>query len=474
MLHNPLIRTVVSVFLFFRILWSYVWFSLVTRPLTPVGERRAKAELLHEKNAAWLYESFVLLKGVYIKIGQFLSTQMALLPTAYLVEMTKVQDRVPVASTEAIRQRVLEEYGKEVEEVFSEFDPTPLACASIGQVHRVTLKDGRDAVIKVKYPGIDKFFQTDLAVIKALLPIFVRIIELAYYRETSGIDHRKTIGEFVKYIGMELDYRNEIKNHDHMRELLAEKREQGMVVIPELYHDHCQEAIICMEYIDAHKMMDWYGNGHVPAEKKDWIYRALLESSLYTIAHHGFFQADTHPGNYMVTDPAPEDPEAKATLVMLDFGCSKQLPERFRVGIVDVMNGYLTKQQDQITDALWDLGYRTKLYTKESLGVWVKYGVKVTDEIIKHFKDGTHLIDHLKDNLKEMTEEYIEIDQSHRADYIPEEYVMLGRALATPPIPIDKYQPRADLVGVAMPYISVLATKAAEERKKVAEQAASA
>ena len=468
MLHNRVIRTVVSVFLFMRILLSYVWFSLITRPLTPKAKRREKLEKVHAKNAAWLYFSFALLKGVYIKIGQFLSTQMALLPAVYLVEMTKMQDRLPRASTEAIRKRIVEAYGKSAEEMFARFDPEPLACASIGQVHRVKLKDGREAVIKCKYPGIDKFFQTDLYVIRGLMPLFVRIIELAYYHERSGIDHNATIGEFAKYIGLELDYRNECRNQQHMYDLLAEMRAKGQVIVPELYHELCTESIICMQYIEATKMVDWYANPRVPAPKKDWVYRCLLEASLYTIAHHGFFQADTHPGNFLVHDKNPESPDSKATLVMIDFGCSKQLPERFRIGIVDVINGYLTKQNDLVTNALWDLGYRTKLYTKDSLGVWVKYGTRVTDEILKHFRDGTHLIDHLKANLKEMTAEYIEIDQAHRADYIPEEYVMLGRALATPPIPIDKYQPRADIIAIVMPFMSVLAVKAQEDKKRLA------
>lgn len=460
-------RTIITTYLFARVLVSYVWFALITKTFTEKGKRRDALEEVHARNARRIYDSFVLLKGVYIKIGQFLSTQMALLPPIYLVEMTKMQDRVPRASTRQIRRRIREEFGKEIEDICLSFDTEPLACASIGQVHRCIFKDGRHGVMKIKYPGIDAKFHTDLNVINLMLPIFVRIIELAWYKEVSGIDHGKTIGEFVKYIRMELDYRNEIENHVRMRELLAAMREKGEIIIPELYPEYCTNAVIGMEFINGHKMMDWYSDPNVPGTKKDTLYKLLLNSMLHTITRHGFFQADTHPGNFMVYDKDPHNADCKPALVMIDFGCAKQLPENFRVGVVEIINGYLTKNPDQITNALWDLSYRTKLHTKESLREWAVYGMKVTDIVVKHFNDGSDLITHLKGNLRQMTEDFNAVDQNHRIDYIPEQYVMLGRILATPPIPIDKHQPKADLVQLIMPHMAVLTMAANEDKKRL-------
>ncbi len=459
-------RTIVTTLLFAQVLISYVWFALVSKPLTAKEKQQELIDQVHARNARRIYDSFVLLKGVYIKIGQFLSTQMALLPPVYLVEMTKMQDRVPRASVAQIRKRIIQEFGKPPEELLERFDLDPLACASIGQVHKVRFKGGRDGVLKIKYPGIDAKFHTDLNVINLMLPIFVRIIELAWYKEMSGIDHKKTIGEFVKYIRMELDYKNEIENHVKMRELLTDMRKQGSIIIPELLPEYCTNAIIGMEFIDGHKMMDWYSDSKVPGTKKDMVYRYLLDSSLYTITRHGFFQADTHPGNFMVFDKDPHNPDNKPALVMIDFGCAKQLPENFRIGVVEIINGYLTKNPDQITNALWDLDYRTKLHTKDSLKEWAIYGIKVTDIIVQHFNAGSDLIAHLKGNLRQMTDDFNAVDQNHRIDYIPEQYVMLGRILATPPIPIDKHQPKADLIGVIMPHMATLTMAANEDRKR--------
>ncbi|MEW6777089.1 MAG: AarF/UbiB family protein [Bdellovibrionota bacterium] len=467
MLHNRVIRSAVSVLLFARILLSYVWFGLVTQRRLPPGQemRRRRLERLHEINARRLYKYFVLLKGVYIKIGQFLSTQAALLPPAYLIEMVKMQDQNPVAQESAIRQRVEEEFGGPPEEVFQSFSFVPLACASIGQVHRATLKDGREAVIKVKYPGIDAFFFADLKVIQMMIPWFIRILEYGLYRGRTGINYITLIDEFVKYIGRELDYRNEAYNQKRMHEQLAGMQAKGMVYVPRLYTEYCRENVICMEYIEARKIVPWYVDPQVPSQKKDWVFRCMVECLFFTIAYHGFFQADTHPGNFMVLDAAPHSPEPAATLVMLDFGCTKDFPEGFRAGVVQVINGYLTKQYSQITEALWEQGFRTKLQTRESFDLWVRQGIKITDEILGFFRDGTDIIEHLRLNLAKMAAELWELNEQHRIAAVPEHYAMLGRVLATAPVPLERHMPKVDFLPIAMTYVSVLAGKAQAEKR---------
>lgn len=468
MLHNRIIRSVVSVVLFSRLLISYVWFGLVTQRLIPKGQglRREALDRLHAINAKRLYRYFVLLKGVYIKIGQFLSTQAAFLPPAYLVEMVKMQDQNPVASETAVRKRIEEEFGAAPEQVFDSFDRQPLACASIGQVHRVTLKDGRRAVIKVKYPGIDKFFFADLKVVRLMLPLFVKILEYGLYQEATGIDYDSLINEFVTYIGRELDYRNEVRNHRRMLQQLAGMQGKGMVRIPQLFEEHCRDSVICMEYIEAHKIVPWYVNGDVPPAKKNWIFRCLVECLFYTISYHGFFQADTHPGNFMVVDSDAGSPASKPVLIMLDFGCTKDFPEGFRAGVVQVINGYLTKQHHLITAALWDQGFRTSRQTIESLDLWVKEGIRTTDEILKFFSDGTDIIDHLRRNLAEMASEYLELHKEHRITSVPEHYALLARVLATAPVPLEKHMPKVDFLPIAMTYVAVLASKAQEDIQK--------
>lgn len=194
----------------------------------------------------------------------------------------------------------------------------------------------------------------------------------------------------------------------------------------------------------------------------------MVECLFYTIAYHGFFQADTHPGNFMVLDDDPENPDVPATLVMLDFGCTKDFPEGFRRGVVDVVNGYLTKTPEKITAALWEQGFRTKLQTLESLGLWVTQGVRITDEILGFFRDGTDIVDHLRHNLAEMASEFLELHDAHRIAAVPEHYALLARVIATAPVPLEEYMPQVDFLPIALTYVSVLANKAREDIPRAA------
>ncbi len=464
MLNNRLLRSAVAILLFARILWSYVVFGLFFMPRqkgTSDGRKslRIRLDKLHAKNAMRVYNAFSLLKGVYIKVGQFLSTQ-AMLPPQYLSEMVKMQDRVPVASTEAIHQRILEQYGKPVNEVFGEFDDEPLACASIGQVHRVKLLDGRDAVVKVKYPGIDKSFHNDLNLLKLMVPWFVRIIEIAFYRQKTGIDHRATIGEFVKYIRMELDYGNEVINH---RKMFAIMQDRDDIIIPRLNDSLCTSATICMEFIDAWKMHDFFTASDISDNLKNRAYSVLADSLLFQVSKYGFFQADTHPGNFLVKfDAAAEDPESTLKIVMLDFGCSKQLPNEFRQGILKAFQGFINRDAQMAAQAYWDMGFRTKQHTIDSLSNWAEFVFGIIAEVIELFAKGESLTDFMKNNMMSLSEKGYSLAQSDSIDNIPEEYIMFGRALATPPVPFDQFQPTTDLMAIAMPHIMYFSQPQAE------------
>lgn len=150
-----------------------------------------------------------------------------------------------------------------------------------------------------------------------------------------------------------------------------------------------------------------YGN---PAEER--VDKCRLESFCCTITHRGFFRSDTHPGNFLVKDAKPGDPDLPATFI----GCAglplhEAAHQEFRVGVVGIINGDLSHWPSQITDALWIPGYRTKQYTQDSLEAWVNYyGVEVTDPIVRHFNERLSVIDH-----------------------VPAEYVMLDRAPAPRP-----------------------------------------
>lgn len=448
LIENRLFRTALTVLLFLDILRSYIWFGLVTKRILRDGKlRRRRIHRLHEKNARRVYRAFIMLKGVYIKVGQFLSTQL-ILPPEYLAEMVKMQDRIPEASTESIQARILKEYGKPASEVFASFEGEPLACASIGQVHRVKLKDGRDAVLKVKYPGIDHSFLQDLKLLKSLVPLFIRVIEVVYYGARSGIDHKATVGEFVKYIRLELDYANEIENHKRMYAILKDYPGSS---VPRLIEELCTHSTICMEYIDGRKMFDLFTDPKISDEGKNEVYCKLAGALLYQISKYGFFQADTHPGNFLVIGE-----EGAFEVVFLDFGCAKQLPDVFRTEILKAIQGYINRDPRMSAQAYWDMGFRTKKKSIDSLVKWAEYVFGLVDVVLDHFQRGEALIGYLKENATTLMEESYALSHSDRIDYIPEEYIMFGRAIATPPVPFDRFQPKVDILALIMPHMANL------------------
>ncbi|RMF19618.1 MAG: AarF/ABC1/UbiB kinase family protein [Candidatus Dadabacteria bacterium] len=448
LVENSLFRPTVTIVLFARVLASYALYGLfVIRFTKDRKKRRQRMARVNAKNALRVYNAFVLLKGVYIKVGQFLSTQV-FLPPEFLREMVRMQDRVPRASAEAVRERIRQEFGKPAEALFTTFDEDPLATASIGQVHRVTMLDGRDAVIKVKYPGIDAKFHADLKLLKRMVPIFITIIERIYHGETTNIDHKATIGEFVKYIGLELDYRNEVENHKKMYAIMKDRDD---VIVPELYLDYCTDAIICMEYIDSYGMREFFESDEIPYEEKNRMYRITADTLLYQVSRYGFFQADTHPGNFLV-----KKDEDGYKLVMIDFGCAKQLPNEFRTGLLKSVQGYFNRDPEFSARAFWDMGFRTKQHTLESLTKWAEFVFEVVDQVIKLFESGDSIVRYIQKNMFELGEKAMELNTDDRIDYIPEEYIMFGRALSTPPIPFDQFQPTVDLKAIVLPHLMYL------------------
>lgn len=441
------IRVTVTVAVFAQVLLSYLWAGLVRRR-SPQALIRA-----HDRNGERLFRAFTRLRGVYIKVGQFLSTQVVVLPPPILQAMARMQDRVPEAHTDAIERRLVEAFG-DVDAVFSHFDRRPLATASIGQVHRATLRDGRDVVVKVRYPGVTRFFMSDLRVIEVLFPIFVAILERVFEGGRSGIDHRALIGELVTYLRNELNYVQERINHERMLEVTDDLNDDNLVV-PRLVPELCGSAVLVMDYVEGENLATWFLRDDVDHEAKEKLYASLFRASAHGVLRHGFFQADPHPGNFMAT------PDGR--LVMIDFGCAQQLPEQFHHGILDVIGGFMGDDTHKAARALWDLGFRTRAHTVESLEAWVSWGFAVIREVLEHFRNGDSFVRHLQDNVARYSGEVLRLADEHRLASVPETYVMLGRALVTPPVPYNRFQPRLDMMAIIMPYVFELSTRARSE-----------
>ena len=237
-------RFLKGLFIALRILISYKLAPLVGIFLSH-EMKTARLKGLHRKNAALIREKALEMKGVMIKVGQFLSSRKDFLPDEYIEELSELQDQVPPHDFDEIRQRIIDELGSSPEDIFAEFDKEPIAAASLGQVHRAVLKDGREAAVKVQYPGIEKIIETDIKMFEVLISLM---------RGKMGwINLRVLHEEFSRIVRGELDYVQEGKNAEKFRlNFSTDKR----VVIPQVYWEYSRRKVLTLEFVRGTKISE--------------------------------------------------------------------------------------------------------------------------------------------------------------------------------------------------------------------------
>jgi predicted unusual protein kinase regulating ubiquinone biosynthesis (AarF/ABC1/UbiB family) len=294
-----------------------------------------------------LYRSAVRLQGMLIKACQFIATRADVLPDAWVNTLSGLHDRVPPRPFAVIRERVERELGRPLDAVFAEFDPQPLASASLAQVHAARLLDGRRCAVKVQYPGIEGLVRADLRNIAVILRA------LAWLER--DFDFRVLMREAFKYIPMELDFEHEADNSETIARNLAARAD---VVVPRVYREFSTRRVLVMELIEGIKITDVAALDRAGIDKHA-VAQKLMEVFCEQVLRDGFFHADPHPGNVMV-QPGPR-------LVLLDFGLAKDFPPRFRDGIVRLTFSILTADNEGIAAAFEQLGFRTRDGSPETL-----------------------------------------------------------------------------------------------------------
>ncbi|MGA7761336.1 MAG: AarF/UbiB family protein [Candidatus Binataceae bacterium] len=294
-----------------------------------------------------LYRSAVRLQGMLIKACQFIATRADVLPDAWVDTLSGLHDHVPPRPFAAIRERVERELGRPLGAVFAEFDPRPLASASLAQVHAARLHDGRRCAVKVQYPGIEGIVRADLRNLAVILRV------LAWLEH--DFDFRVLMREAFKYIPMELDFEHEADNCETIARNLAMRAD---VVVPAVYREFSTRRVLVMELIEGIKITDVAALERAAIDKQA-VAQKLMEVFCEQVLRDGFFHADPHPGNVMV-QPGPR-------LVLLDFGLAKDFPPRFRDGIVRLTFSILTSDNAGIAAAFEQLGFRTRDGSPETL-----------------------------------------------------------------------------------------------------------
>jgi predicted unusual protein kinase regulating ubiquinone biosynthesis (AarF/ABC1/UbiB family) len=303
----------------------------------PTAERKAKRR---RARAIWIRETLLHLGPTFIKVGQFFSTRADLFPSEYVEELSKLQDRVPAFGYEQVAAIVQQELGKPIEQIYSYFDPTPLAAASLGQVHRAKLKTGEEVVVKVQRPGLTRLFTIDLEICRGIAEFF-------QYHTRWGGPGRDWIGiyeECRRTLWEEVDYLNEGRNADTFRRNF---RDMPQIAVPKVYWRYTSPRLLTLEYLPGIKISDYEALSAAGLDRK-LLARLGAEAYLRQLLKDGFFHADPHPGNIAV--------KPDGTLIFYDFGMMGRIRPGIKEKLVAMLAAVVAKNADLVVASLVELG----------------------------------------------------------------------------------------------------------------------
>lgn len=291
----------------------------------PLVSERLVAGSFRERDVARLRESAeqaakVLgdLKGLALKLGQTVSYVDGLLPPqateVYQKALARLQSGAPSVSFEQVRAEVERGLGRTIEEAFVEFEESPVAAASIGQVHRAIVRDEagaeRRVAVKVQYPGIAHALGSDLKNLEVLRPVIAML--------APGADTKGGMDEVVARIAEELDYVHEADNQERFAAIVAP---YGDVYVPKVFRSHTATNVLTTEFIEGRTVREVANEGDEALRNR--VGEALFRFTLGTAFTRGVFNTDPHPGNYIVMNDG--------RTAFLDFGSVKWMPEELRV-----------------------------------------------------------------------------------------------------------------------------------------------
>jgi len=308
--------------------WSY-----------PGGVTEAKQTARRKTQAVWIRNTLLDLGPTFIKVGQLFSTRADIFPVEYVEELAKLQDKVPAFSYEQVESIIEQELGKKIPELFQNFEPIPLAAASLGQVHKAVLHSGEAVVVKVQRPGLKKLFEIDLQILKGITRYFQNHPKWGKGRDWLGIYE-----ECCRILWEEIDYLNEGRNADTFRRNF---RGYDWVKVPKIYWRYTTSRVLTLEYVPGIKISQYEALEAAGLDRKT-IARQGAQAYLLQLLNSGFFHADPHPGNIAISPDG--------SLIFYDFGMMGQIKSNIREGLMQTLFGIAQKDGDRVVQSLIDLG----------------------------------------------------------------------------------------------------------------------
>lgn len=358
----------------------------------------------------------------FIKLGQLASTRIDLFPQEIIRELAKLQDNVKPVPFEDIKKIIEEEFNIPLENLFSEFSRTPVASASIGQVHRAKLKTGEEVAIKVQRPNIENTIEKDLEILNDLAILIEN-------RTDWGKNYRvyDIVKELSSSLRMELDYTREAKNAERCATKI---KKLDYVKIPDVFWDYTTKRVLTMEFIHAQKLDAFIQAG--ASEDKEKIAMNFAHCMFEQIFVGGFFHADPHPGNVFIT--------ADRKITLIDFGMVGRLSPQMKFDLASLLIALKDDDLEEITAIVTKIGQLSEETNRDRL-------LFDLDHLLAKYAN----VSLKKVNISELLNEVIRICYENQIR-IPADLTLLAKTLLTMEGVLSRLHPDFVLMDLAEPF----------------------
>jgi predicted unusual protein kinase regulating ubiquinone biosynthesis (AarF/ABC1/UbiB family) len=376
------VRLLRALGLFGRIFLSYMLQLGLTRVFGRARMRK-RLGLLHRRNARRLYKGFVRLRGVYIKLGQILSIMGNFLPKAYADELERLQDEVPPHKFGEISTAVRASLGKGPTEAFAQFKEKPIAAASLGQVHEAVTHDGERVAVKVLYPNVATVIKVDLKVLGWSLKVYKRFVPVQQMERVHE--------QLTDMLQRETNYTNEAACLERMAQNFTDDPD---VLFPTVYHQLSTETVLTMSFMEGVKITKKSALEKLQLDPNA-VATKLVQVFYKQLFFDKFFHADPHPGNFFVQ----KGPEGQVRLVILDFGSASEVRENLVDGMLDILNGLMTRRDNLVVRGIEEMGFVadngdrellervTRVYFEKLLNLNIQDFSNIAPDIAKSLED---------------------------------------------------------------------------------------
>ncbi|MEK3790448.1 AarF/ABC1/UbiB kinase family protein [Paenibacillus sp. FSL R7-0204] len=409
----------------FKFAWDFWWLGKL-KYLMSRRRFAARTKALYRKQAAYFTTTAMDMGGLIIKLGQHVSAQVDMLPKEVIEELSKLQDSVEFVDFSEIQQKVERELGVSISKMYAEFNETPIAAASFGQVHRATLRTGEQVAVKVMRPGVEDIIAIDWKSIQVAISLLKRQKMITDFMDLDAV-----YDEFHDTIMEELDYQQEGRNAEEFKQQLAHRKD---VVIPHIHWSCTTSQVLTMEFMDGVKINDF-------AKLEAWgvdrtqLATSLIEMFVEQILLNGLFHADPHPGNVLV--------QPDGTIALIDFGMVGRIPGDMKTQMVALLLAVYLKDAHGAIDALNRLRF---LRRNVDLEVFSRNLTLLFEQINGDTFDLSFVTS--GDNVEELRNFLYS-----QPFQLPANTTFLGKAIGTVYGLCTGLDPDLDLVGTVKPYV---------------------